>query len=212
VITIRQQGNGFLASPTFTITTDEPAALRCRYDDRPMEDCATVNGRNLGPGQHTLHVVATDAFGNVSQASRDFSLVFASSANTSVPTSIAQAALRAGGLPVTFTADENTALARFAISRVVAGPSLATAARAAKPGKPAAKKVAYKRLVTVKRLTPHAGVYRRRLNERAVVNAMKPGLYRVETRLQDRAGRYGEPVYNTVRVKKSKAKAKSKKR
>jgi hypothetical protein len=211
LITIRQQGNGVLAAPAFTITTDEPA-LQCRYDNRPMEECATVNGRNLGPGGHTLRVVATDAFGNVSEASRDFTLVFASSATTSVPTSISQAALRAGGLPVTFTVNENTALAQFAISRVVAGPALATAARAAKPRRATAKKVAYKRLVTVKRLTPKPGVYRRRLNERAVVNAMKPGVYRVETRLRDKAGGYGAPVYNTVRVKKSKAKVKRAKR
>jgi hypothetical protein len=58
------------------------------------------------------------------------------------------------------------------------------------------------------RRTPKAGVYRRRLKERALVNAMKPGVYRVQTRLRDDAGRYGEPVYNTVRVKKSKAKVK----
>ena len=90
------------------------------------------------------------------------------------------------------------------IARVVEGPALATAARAAK-AKPAVKKIAYKRLVTLKRHTPKAGVYRRRLNERAVVKAMKPGLYRVETRLKDKAGAYGEPVYNTVRVKKSTA-------
>ncbi|HEY0345920.1 MAG TPA: Ig-like domain repeat protein [Solirubrobacteraceae bacterium] len=212
VITIRQQGNGLLAAPTYTITTDEPAALRCRYDDRPMEECATVNGRNLGPGQHTLHVVATDAFGNVSQVSRAFSLVFASSANTSVPASITQAALRAGGLPVTFTANENTALARFEISRVVAGPALATAARAAKAAGPAGKKAAYTHLVTVTRRTPKAGIYRRRLKERALVNAMKPGVYRVQTRLRDDAGRYGEPVYDTVRVKKSKARVKRAKR
>jgi hypothetical protein len=133
--------------------------------------------------------------------------VFASSANTSVPTSITQAALRVGGLPVRFTAAEDTALARFVISRVVEGPALATAARAAKR-RTAVKKIAYKRLMTVKRLTPKAGVYRRRLNERSVVKAMKPGLYRVETRLKDKAAAYGEPVYNTVRVKKSKAKAK----
>jgi hypothetical protein len=209
VITIGQEGNGVFAAPTFTITTNEPATLQCRYDGRPLESCATVNGSGFGFGQHTLHVVATDAYGNVSQASRSFSLVFASSANTSVPTSITQAALRAGGLPVTFTAAENTALARFVIARVVEGPALATAARAAKR-KPAVKKIAYKRLVTVKRLTPKAGVYRRRLNERAVVKAMKPGLYRVETRLKDTAGAYGEPIYNTVRVKKSTVKAKKK--
>jgi hypothetical protein len=211
VITIGQQGNGVFATPTFTITTNEPATLQCRYDTRPVEDCATVNGRNLGSGQHTLHVVATDAFGNVSQAARSFSLVFASSANTSVPTSITQTALRAGGLPVTFTATETTALARFVISRVVEGPALATAARAAKSRR-RARKIAYKPLVTVKRLTPKAGVYRRRLNERTVVKAMRPGLYRVETRLKDRAGTYGEPVYNTVRVKQGKAKATSRKR
>jgi hypothetical protein len=208
VITIAQQGNGAFAAPTFTITTSEPATLQCRYDSRALQDCTTVNGSSLGFGQHALHVVATDAYGNVSQASRTFSLVFASSANTSVPTSISQAALRAGGLPVTFTAAENTALARFVISRVVEGPALATAARAAKRKPATVRKIAYKRLVTVKRLTPKAGVYRRRLNERAVVKAMKPGLYRVETRLRDKAGAYGEPVFNTVRVKKSKAKRK----
>jgi hypothetical protein len=199
-ITITQRGHGIFVAPTFEITTDEPATLRCHYDDRTPEDCATVNGRNLGgPGEHTLHVVGTDAFGNVAQASKAFRLGIAQSANTVVPTAVTRAAVVAGGLPVTFEADQGTALVRFRIFRQVAAPAAATAARSTK----AAKRVAYKRVATVKRATRKPGVYRRRLNERAVRDGLTPGLYRMETRLKSTAGTYGERAYQWVRVKRS---------
>lgn len=106
---------------TFTVSANEPATLLCGYEARPWQDCAVVDERNLGPGEHTLFVNATDAYGNVSEASRTFTLLLAQSANTqvSVPSSITQNAPRSGGLPVTFTADEQTALARLRIFRVV---------------------------------------------------------------------------------------------
>ena len=195
VIAIDQQGTGFLFAPTFTITTNEAATLQCRYDTRPLQPCATVDGANLGPGQHTLTVVATDAFGNVSQASRTFTLVFANSANTVVPATVTRASVLRAGLPVTFTADAGTEHARFRIFRVVqrTGP-----ARAA-----SRKRVSYKRVATVKRSTPTPGVYKRKLNERAVRRALTPGLYRVETRLKSRTGGYGDVAYRQVRVKRA---------
>ncbi|MGH2943794.1 MAG: hypothetical protein ACRDLN_13575, partial [Solirubrobacteraceae bacterium] len=196
-ITIRQQGSGILVAPTFTISTDEPATLLCRYDNRPMESCASVDGRNLGGGQHTLHVAATDGFGNASQASWTFTLVFADSANTVVPATITQAAVRAGGLPVTFTADQGTEFARFRILRVVGGTARATQSRRSA----ARRKVVYRRVVTVRRLTPTPGVYRRRLTERAV-RRLTPGLYRVETRLKRAGGSFGPAAHQEVRVKR----------
>jgi len=102
--------------------------------------------------------------------------------------------LRAG-LPVTFTADAGTEHARFRIFRVVqrTGP-----ARAASK-----KPVSYKRVATVKRSAPTPGVYKRKLNERAVRRALTPGLYRVETRLKSRTGGYGDAAYRQVRVKRA---------
>ncbi|HUR85185.1 MAG TPA: hypothetical protein VMY78_07560 [Solirubrobacteraceae bacterium] len=217
VITVRQQGNGTINPPTFTITTDEPATMLCRYDDRPWQDCAVVDGTGLQRfSSHRLFVTGTDMWGNVSTASDGFNLGLPSSAVTvvNVPSAIAQSALRAGGLPVTFTADEQTALARFRIFRVVDEPAgtTATAAGAARAAatKASAKKATkrtYKLAVQVKRDTPKAGVYRRRLTERSV-RLLKPGLYRIETRLKDKAGTYADATYSMVRVKKSAKKKK----
>jgi hypothetical protein len=197
VITIAQQGTGFLFAPTFTITTNEAATLQCRYDARPLQDCASVNGANLGRNaEHTLTVIGTDAFANVSQATRTFRLFGANSANTVVPATVTRAAVLSTGLPVTFTADQETVLARFQISRIVEAPNAGLAQAASKK-----KKVTYKRIATVKRMTPKPGIYRRKLNERALRKALTPGLYRVETRLKSKTGGYGEVAYSEVRVK-----------
>lgn len=216
VITIVRTPTGFLGqgSPRFTITTNEPAALMCRFDNRPMQDCAVVNGTNLGRGQHTLFVTGTDAYGNASQAQNTFTIgplgaddpTVVVPANRLVPVSITQANLRALGLPITFNGEEDAALAQVRILRAVKTTPTLTRAATSSTSK---KKVTYKRIITLTR-KPKQGNNRMRLKDRVIRNLLKPGAYKVELRQRRKSGKYGKALSATMQVKSSKPKKKSK--
>jgi hypothetical protein len=121
-----------------------------------------------------------------------------------VPVAISQPVLRTIGLPVTFIAAPDTALARIQIFRVAGPGTVATAARAAATSRKATSRKAAKRLLTLTRKTPRPGLYRLLLKERAIGRLLKPGAYRVEVALRTATGRYGRPRGASLRVKSGK--------
>jgi hypothetical protein len=132
-------------------------------------------------------------------------IIGASATGRLVPVAISQPVLRTMGLPVRFRADENTDLARIQIFRVPSPATVAADRAAARKAGRKAKSRA-KRLLTLTRKTPKAGVYRLRLKERAIGRLLKPGQYRVELALRSEAGRYGKPRGASLRVTTGKKK------
>lgn len=218
VITITEGGVPGVA-PTFTVTTDEPATLLCAYDAPPSRDCATLDGSGLGPGSHVLNAQATDPYGNVSTASRQFTLVAGGAPGTVVapvlgqrqataarlvPVAISRPTIATLGLPVTFAAEPGTTAALIEVFRVGPGTA-ATAARAAALSAGAAGAAGpgarAKPIIRVTRRTIRPGVNRMRLKGRTITRLLRPGTYRVDLALRKGKGRYGRPQSATVRVR-----------
>ena len=62
-------------SPTFSITTSEPATLECRLDQAAFAPCASPKSyTGLSVGPHSFVVRATDPAGNVGQASYSWTI------------------------------------------------------------------------------------------------------------------------------------------
>ena len=61
------------ATPTFDLSADEPVSFTCKVDEAPVACGASVTSPTLTQqGPHTLSVRATDAAGNVTDASKPF--------------------------------------------------------------------------------------------------------------------------------------------
>ena len=195
IITITQTG-GIVNPPTFSFTSNEPAALLCAFDAQPLRDCATLSTATLTRfTNHTIRVQGTDAFGNVGTASRTFFLGLfrtapAAPSAITVASVLDQATAQSTGVPVALTTGANTAITRFVVTPA---PGTTTAAGAA----------ASKRLALMYRKTPKAKRrYRLHLNERRLRKALTPGRYRVEIRAVSPSNKLSHAKYKTFRVKR----------